>query len=105
MRKVEKEMIQAIKAGKSRTLGNTRVDVAGDVVAVYLHGNKICEMGKDAVALSLAGWNTLTTKSRVNALCHAFTDSRGVYTSKGVVYGFGEAWPIGVAQWYTFPRV
>lgn len=104
MRIVEKNMIEAIRNGKSCKLGNTSVFSEGGISKVYLHGNHIATIGETNIQVSLAGWPTPTTKSRINAITRTFTNSRGVYTQKSKVYGFGEAWPIGTCQWYTLSR-
>lgn len=82
MRVIEKQMIEAIKAGKNWLSGNTRVRhdpvVGGCEVEVYLHGNLIAKRffrGEDKPGkwqVTLAGWNTPTTRSRLTALCQAF---------------------------------
>ena len=45
---------------------------------VRLHGNKIAEIGDDYLQIFDGGWQTTTTKSRLNALidrfCNAVTD-------------------------------
>ena len=71
MRKIEREMIQAIiDRKKSWTLANTRVECNDYSAQVYLHGHKIASYWFDSMLLSIAdrGWKTRTTKSRLNAL-------------------------------------
>ena len=78
MKKIEKAMCEAVNAQKSWKSGNTEVrvrkSISGNIeVAVYLFGNKIMEQyedgdGKVEMFFSLAGWNTNTTRSRLNAL-------------------------------------
>tara|TARA_R110001592_G_scaffold32260_8_gene113164 strand:+ start:1969 stop:2304 length:336 start_codon:yes stop_codon:yes gene_type:complete len=65
MRKVTEQIKQAFFEGKTKTIGNTRTD--GE--SVWLHGNEIVR--KDASGLvfaTLAGWNTPTTRERVNGI-------------------------------------
>ena len=89
MRKIEEQMNQAVANNKSWTCANTSV-VSDDngVSHVYLHGNKIAEVGDDYLQVFDGGWQTNTTKSRLNALinrfCNAVTD--GVYQRKHVWY-------------------
>ena len=52
MRKVTERIKKAFENGKSLKIGNTRTD--GE--SVFLHGNEI------------AGWNTPTTRERVNGI-------------------------------------
>ena len=72
MRKTAIQIIDAYNARKSRTVGNTTVSVTPDGEAhFYLHGNEILSVRKDAcdrmiVRASLAGWDTNTTRSRLN---------------------------------------
>jgi hypothetical protein len=82
MRKVEREMVAAIRAMKNRTIGNTSVTVerfvgSSKLITVRLHGNVIAEIttGLYEMMVTLAGWNTPTTRSRVNALLQAFSSA------------------------------
>ena len=81
MRKIEQLMNTAIKNGTNWTRANTSVTNADGVSTVYLHGNKIAEVGDAFVRVFDGGWRTNTTKSRLNAIinefCCAYTD--GVY--------------------------
>lgn len=73
MRKIEQQMITAIRNCQSWKSANTEVAVMDDGTSyVYLHGNKIAEVGDDFVQIFDGGWQTVTTKSRLNALCSAF---------------------------------
>ena len=73
MRKIETQMIAAIKADKNWSSGNTEVIADHDGISrVYLHGNKIAEVGDDFLKLFDGGWQTTTTKSRLNALLSEF---------------------------------
>lgn len=73
MRKIAREAARAAVSGTPRIFGNTRVEVAGDVTVVRLHGNAIlrltpCVSGGRVVEATLAGWPTPTTRSRLNDL-------------------------------------
>ena len=78
MRKIETLMNAAIKANKNWTNANTSVTTDDGVSTVYLHGNKIAEVGDAFVRIFDGGWQSNTTKSRLNAIinefCCAFTD-------------------------------
>jgi hypothetical protein len=65
MRKVEREVIGAFLERRSRKVGNTRTD--GDTL--YLHGNAIAQHSGEFIKITLAGWPTVTTRSRLNVLC------------------------------------
>ena len=70
MRKIERQMVAAIKAGKDFKLANTEVANVDGVSYVYLHGNKIAEVGNSFIRLYDGGWQSVTTKSRLNAILH-----------------------------------
>jgi hypothetical protein len=76
MRKVEQQIIAALKRGKSLTVGNTRT--AGG--CVWLHGNMIFRGYPDNPEYSWAWWKTMTTGSRLRALLaefnHPYADRR-----------------------------
>ena len=77
MRKIEKQMIAAIKGNTDWKSANTEVihtcdNVNSPVSHVYLHGNKIAEVGDDFLKLFDGGWQSKTTKSRLNALLSEF---------------------------------
>ena len=68
MRKIERLMNQAITEGRNFTSGNTSVTHNKGVAVVMLHGNKIAEVGDNFVTLFDGGWQSATTKSRLNAI-------------------------------------
>jgi hypothetical protein len=81
MRQIENEMVRAINAGRNYKKDNTEVICGGLSwnyetnqfepvrACVYLHGNLICKIYTDGRrAYSTTGWNTTTTRSRLQAL-------------------------------------
>jgi hypothetical protein len=74
MRKIERMMNQAITDKVDWQSANTRVEYEqGNCISrVYLHGNKIAEVGDNFVRLFDGGFQSVTTKSRLNAIlqCH-----------------------------------
>ena len=69
MRKIEQQMNAAIRDFRNWKSGNTEVIADHDGVSrVYLHGNKIAEIGDDFVQIFDGGWQSATTKSRLNAI-------------------------------------
>ena len=68
MRKIEKLMNDAITASKNWRMANTEVITEDGVSTVYLHGNKIAEVGDTWLRLFDGGWRSNTTKSRLNAI-------------------------------------
>ena len=69
MRKIETLMNAAITDGRNFSSGNTTVTHEDGVAIVTLHGNKIAEIGDNFVTLFDGGWQSNTTKSRINAIC------------------------------------
>ncbi len=68
MRKIESLMNNAITKGEDFKLKNTRVENIDGVSFVFLHGNKIAEVGDSFIRLFDGGWQSVTTKSRLNAI-------------------------------------
>ena len=68
MRKIERLMNAAISAGKDFKLDNTAVVNADGISVVLLHGNRIAEIGDSFMRLFDGGWQSNTTKSRLNAI-------------------------------------
>lgn len=73
MRKIERQLINAINTpGKSLRSSNTQVRWSDDqtFVEVLLHGHIIAAINfkTRALAVSACGWETTTTKSRLNAI-------------------------------------
>ena len=73
-------MIAAINSSKNWQSANTSVhfNEESNTSIVRLHGNKIAEVTDDSMTIFDGGWQTTTTKSRLNALinefCNAVTD-------------------------------
>ena len=124
MRKIEQQMVEAVQScldgsDKGWRSGNTEVFVHhhGDrnhwcyqrTVIVRLHGNVIAEFdsalngARDCRGLTLrdCGYETKTTKSRLNALLWAFRDGSRIYQKQGQWYcPDGTEW-LG-AEWFTY---
>ena len=71
MRKIERLMNAAISAGKEFRSANTAVVQADGISVVLLHGNKIAEVGDTFIRLFDGGFQSNTTKSRLNAILQA----------------------------------
>ena len=68
MRKIEREMLDALRAGRAWQSGNTRVTADG---RVYLHENLIATWRNGRLEVNLSAlerWPTTTTISRLRAL-------------------------------------
>jgi len=72
MRKIETQMIAAVHGNKNWSSGNTQVVTNDGVSTVYLHGNKIAMIDDNSMTIFDGGWQSVTTKSRLNALCSEF---------------------------------
>lgn len=95
MRKITSEAVQAFKSGANYKKTNTEVNRFG----YFLHGNKIAEWnslfkdGNKKINITLAGWNTNTTRERLNGLPNV-----KVTTKLGQAYLNGKAWD---GDWIT----
>lgn len=71
MRVIERNMLSSIARKENFKSGNTQVIfIDKENFEVRLHGNKIAvgNVNEKSVRISHAGWETNTTKSRLNAL-------------------------------------
>jgi len=65
MRKVTQQIKEAFEQGKSLKVGNTITNGT----SVFLHGNEIVKRDPSGLVMAtLAGWNTPTTRERVNGI-------------------------------------
>ena len=73
MRKIEREMNAAICENRNWQCDNTSVtfDPETNESTVFLHGNKIAVVGDDFVQIFDGGYQSKTTKSRLNAILAA----------------------------------
>ena len=83
MRKIEQQMNEAILNRKDFFKGNTSVEnyiteTGAREAVVKLHGNHIATVG-DTLQICDAGWQTVTTKSRLNALLNEFAEGCYVF--------------------------
>lgn len=128
MRKIEQQMLGAIRAQleecrycadlpRPEKLGNTYVAAerhnGGEAhIVVALHGNRIAYIHQDGtVRITLAGWNTPTTRSRLNAILAYYVRDTYVCQRRGepVLYCRIGARDVSVSrreidstQWITF---
>lgn len=82
-RKVSSEAAAALLEMRDYGNGNTTVSVTKcsdglEYATMFLHGNRIATYNKaaDILELSYAGWQTLTTRDRLNAITEAYNDER-----------------------------
>ena len=87
MRKIEEQMNAAIHANRNWSKGNTSVTTEDGVSNVYLHGNHIATVDDDSVTLYDGGWQSNTTKSRLNAILSEFgADGERIFQNQWVWY-------------------
>ncbi len=67
-RKIENQMIEAIKNNQDWHSANTAVECDNGISTVKLHGHVIAEVGDSFIRLFDGGHQTNTTKSRLNAI-------------------------------------
>ena len=60
--------IATLKHGETWKSANTMVEMFNEVAFVFLHGNLIAEIGEGFIKLHDGGWQSNTTKSRLNAI-------------------------------------
>lgn len=63
-RKVSEQIINAFYSGRKLKVGNTETDGK----TVWLHGNPIITKEKGRLLITISGWNTPTTRERLNAI-------------------------------------
>jgi hypothetical protein len=80
---VDRRAAQALIEGSDYKNKNTKV--VGNTL--YLHGNPIIQVRDDGVYIQTGGWNTLTTKRRLNALPKV-----SVYNKRGMLHLNGVPW-------------
>ena len=118
MRKIEQQMCEAIQSNKNWASGNTSVITEDTTSKVYLHGNHIATVGDDFMTIFDGGYQSVTTKSRLNALCDEFCiagegvfqkdfawyvrlfvgaiNGKKVFKTVDFVNGYVFAWPVRV---------
>ena len=81
MRKIEQQMQTAIRNRTNWSSSNTAVSVDNEGnTFVMLHGNLIATIFNNGdMKLSSCGWDTPTTKSRLNAILDTFLHNVRVY--------------------------
>ena len=81
MRKIETQMNMAIKSQKNWISGNTQVITDNGISRVFLHGNHIATYNHVDKELALfdGGWQSNTTKSRLNSLCYEFATGFSIF--------------------------
>ena len=86
MRKIEMEMNSAIRYRRNFSKANTsvrcyKINGVTTEMDVFLHGNHIASLDTVSNHLTIkdGGWQSVTTKSRLNALLDEFAPSMGIF--------------------------
>ena len=83
-RKITTQAVRAFYENKNFKLANTEVHADSTGTYLYLWGNLIAKKCGQRVSISLAGYNTVTTRERLNGLLKLV--NKGVTTKQGRVY-------------------
>ena len=94
MRQIEKQMLTAIHNRKDWKCANTQVTVTYfahadrliDRTTVFLHGSPIAQISPDTVTICDYGYQTTTTKSRLNAILGELCGA-SIYQKDHIWYG------------------
>lgn len=114
MRKIEMQMLQAIRDKQHFKCANTEVvptvfkhgDHEINRINVYLHGNPIAQIRPDCVDICDCGWQTTTTKSRLNVILRELCGA-GIYQKNHTWYGTAieeDDWEIDKNSRHCFVR-
>jgi|SRR6185369_3289418 len=82
MRNVTSQIVEAFGARRAARISNSSTDGQ----ALFLHGNKIAEWRDNGLWVTTAGWNTVTTRERLNGLPGVRVTARGVLRLNGKVW-------------------
>ena len=85
LRQIDKLMLDAVRNKRDWKNSNTAVVHQEHQTRVVLHSTPIAEIDWNSkqIVVRTGGWNTPTTKSRLNAIIRTFTASSGIYQLKG----------------------
>jgi len=113
MRKIERQMCEAIRNTTDWKSGNTRVtNFYNDnkelvVTSVFLHDNLIAEVTDNDVTIYDGGWQSVATESRLNSLINDLCDGRmfGVFQRQHQWYINDGVVTVDFEHGYNFPRI
>ena len=84
MRNITELATRAFFNGDNFKLSNTEVHADCTGVYLYLFNNLIAKRVGERVSITLAGYNTLTTRERLNGILSKY--NKRITTKKGIVY-------------------
>ena len=87
MKIITQNAVNCFNKGGNATFNNTQVSTNNGVTKLYLFGNLIAVKESGVTRISNAGWDTKTTKERLNGL-----QGVSIQQKKGEWYLNGEKW-------------
>ena len=95
MRKITRESIDAFNSNETFSKANTTVTVSDTTTVLLLHGNSIAykDIATGKVEITNCGWDTTTTKERLNGL-----DEVEIRQRQGQWYLNGDLWDGNLIQ-------
>ena len=93
MRKVTRQAVQAFNENRNLSVSNTTVKADSTGTYMYLFGNLIARKVGNRVQVTLAGYNTNTTKERLNGLA-------GVSISQANFIPYFNGKEMDLYEWY-----
>ena len=90
MREITQQAVNAFNSANKFKSGNTKVEVLPNVTILHLHDNPIAYKYNDqkqTLSIQTCGWNTPTTKERLNGL-----NGVRINTKAGKLYLNGKEW-------------
>ena len=107
MRQIERDMLSAIKLGKCWRKDNTEVYTNDNNCSlVYLHGNHIATVMYNKVSIFDGGYQSNTSKSRLNSIINGLCDGRmfGVFQKNYQWFIKDAVVNVEFENGYTLPR-
>jgi len=71
---------------------NMEIEKDSNGVYMFLYGNLIAKIADDKISISTAGWDTITTVSRLNALCFELFGENRITRKAGALMYNGQYW-------------
>jgi len=85
MKKITEQSIKCFLNNKKFSSGNMKVTVNTEKCSLLLHGNEIAFLSANGIYISDCGWQTTTTKERLNGLLDTL-GKRGLYQKDFIWY-------------------
>lgn len=99
MKNVTRLVVESFLAGEGRSISTTATN--GKILTY--HGNVIArKTDSGEIQASLAGWGSVSTRAKLNALCTLAGCGKGFTQRKGVQF-YGES-PVDVNAWVTLGK-